>query len=159
VTAARAVERAAGPSRGARAVLDIGPHAGALVVFAPAHLDQHEVEIRHSSDVWRGQHTAIRARHLPGRTVYAGLFDRLPPGGYDLRLRKSESDNPEGGVATRVVGTNRTDVTREFEVTTRALVTAGTVTEVNLALRSSPGGASGRAWFARTGRMGGTLRV
>jgi hypothetical protein len=76
-----------GPSGEASVVLDIGPHAGALVVYAGEELAGAEIEIRPGGGAWRGAHTAVRERHVAGRVLYAGVFGSLAGGRYDLRLK------------------------------------------------------------------------
>ncbi len=99
-----------GPSGEASVVLDIGPHAGALVLYTGADLAGEEIEIRPRGGAWRGAHTAVRERHVAGGVRYAGVFGSLAPGPYDLRLK--------GGGP------------RSFS--TRADVVAGTVVEAQL---------------------------
>ena len=76
-----------GPTAGARAILDIGPHAGALVVYADRELVGEEIEIRPHGASWQGTHTEVRERRVAGGVVHAGLFSSLAPGCYDVRLR------------------------------------------------------------------------
>ena len=92
-------------------VLDIGPHAGALVVYTPAHLDGSEIEIRAAGEEWRGVHTAVRARHVGPGVVHAGLFDALAPGPYELRRRGVAPETPvlRVEVAAGTVTTSRLD--------------------------------------------------
>ena len=68
-------------------VLDIGPHAGALVVYTDVDLAGEEIEIRPGAGTWRGTHTAVRERHVGGQVLHAGVFGSLPAGPYDLRLK------------------------------------------------------------------------
>ncbi len=68
-------------------VLDIGPHAGALVLYTGDDLAGEEIEIRPGGGAWLGAHTAVRERHVAGRVLYAGVFGSLAAGGYDLRLK------------------------------------------------------------------------
>jgi hypothetical protein len=75
------------PSGEASVVLDIGPHAGALVLYTDDGLDRAEIEIRPGGGSWRGAHTAVRERRAGGRVLYAGVFGSLPEGPYDLRLK------------------------------------------------------------------------
>jgi len=75
------------PSGEASVVLDIGPHAGALVLYTGEDLAGAEIEIRPGGGTWLGQHTAVRERHVAGRVLYAGVFGSLPEGPYDLRLK------------------------------------------------------------------------
>jgi hypothetical protein len=84
------VERRGDPTTGASVVLDIGPHAGALVVYTGPELVGEEIEIRPQGEPWRGVHTEVRERRVHSGTVHAGLFDRLSPGLYDLRGRAVE---------------------------------------------------------------------
>jgi len=74
------------PSSGASVMLEVGPDRGALVLYAPSSLTGAEVEIRHPPVPWDGTHTAIRARHLAGRVLHAGVFGSLPAGTYEVRL-------------------------------------------------------------------------
>ena len=80
-------EQPAGPSPTASVVLDIGPHAGALVVYTPPELAGDEIEIRPTGAAWHGEHTAVRERHAGGRVLHAGVFGSLAAGSYELRLR------------------------------------------------------------------------
>jgi hypothetical protein len=68
-------------------VLDIGPHAGALVLYASVDLAGAEIEIRPGGGAWLGTHTAIRERHVGGEVLYAGVFGSLTEDTYDLRLK------------------------------------------------------------------------
>ena len=54
-----------GPSGEASVVLDIGPHAGALVLYTEAELAGAEIEIRPGGGAWTGTHTAVRASVTP----------------------------------------------------------------------------------------------
>ncbi len=76
-----------GPSAEASVVLDIGPHAGALVLYTDEELVGAEIEIRPGAEAWTGTHTAVRERHAGGRVLYAGVFGSLAGGTYDLRLK------------------------------------------------------------------------
>ena len=76
-----------GPSAEASVVLDIGPHAGALVVYTDEDLAGAEIEIRPGGEAWTGTHTAVRERHAGGRVLHAGVFGSLVEGRYDLRLK------------------------------------------------------------------------
>jgi hypothetical protein len=91
-------------------VLDIGPHAGAVVLYTGEDLAGAEIEIRPGDGPWVGTHTAVRARHVGDRVLYAGVFGTLPPGPYDLRLKGGGPGSFElrvevfpGGVAETVV--------------------------------------------------------
>jgi hypothetical protein len=106
-----------GPSGEASVVLDIGPHAGALVLYTGDNLAGAEIEIRPGGGAWLGAHTAVRERHVAGRILYAGVFGSLAAGGYDLRLKG-------GGPGS-------------FELS--AEVVAGSVSEVRLSTSVSSG--------------------
>ena len=125
----RAKEFRMGPSGPGAVVLDIGPHAGALVVYTEADLAGAEIEIRPGGGPWRGAHTAVRARHVGGPARYAGVFGSLAPGPYDLRLR--------GG------GPRSFDLSVEVDAGSVAQVTLGRC-GVGLA-RSAPVAPAGRA--------------
>jgi hypothetical protein len=86
-TPAVATEGPLAPSREASVVLDIGPHAGALVVYTGEELSGAEIEIRPGDGTWQGVHTAVRERHVGGRVLHAGVFGSLPEGTYDLRRK------------------------------------------------------------------------
>jgi hypothetical protein len=77
-------------------MLDIGPGRGALVVYAPESLLGEEIEIRPHGEDWAGAHTAVRARHVGDRVLYAGVFGSLAAGRYDFRLRTSSADGGPG---------------------------------------------------------------
>jgi len=102
------VERRSGPTSGASVVLDIGPHAGALVVYTGPELAGEEIEIRPHGEPWKGVHTEVRERRVDTGTVHAGLFDRLPAGRYDLRRRGVER---AGEMAVEVVAGSVTEAT------------------------------------------------
>ncbi len=98
-----------GPSPAASVVLDIGPHAGALVLRTSAALDGAEIEIRPARDPWQGAHSAVRRRHVRGTVVHAAVFGSLGPGHYDVRVRGT--DGP--GRPVTVVAGSVTDTTFE----------------------------------------------
>jgi len=68
-------------------VLDIGPHAGAVVLYTNEDLAGAEIEIRPGDGPWLGAHTAVRERHVGSRVLYAGVFASLAPGAYDFRRK------------------------------------------------------------------------
>ncbi len=82
-----AEESPGGASAPASVVLDIGPHAGALVLYTDEVLAGAEIEIRPGGGTWAGTHTAVRQRHAGGRVLHAGVFGSLAGGTYDLRLK------------------------------------------------------------------------
>jgi hypothetical protein len=63
-------------------VLDLGPGAGALILYATASLAGAEIEI--SRDGAPRTHARVRPRHLPGQTRYAALYPGLPAGRYTV---------------------------------------------------------------------------
>ena len=80
-------EEPLGPSAEASVVLDIGPHAGALVLYTGEDLAGAEIEIRPGGGEWLGTHTAVRERHAGDRVLHAGVFGSLAGGTYELRLK------------------------------------------------------------------------
>jgi hypothetical protein len=68
-------------------VLDIGGHIGAAVIYVPAGHEGEEMEIRQPPDDWDGSHTGVRRRRLAGRSACAAVFESLPAGRYEVRLR------------------------------------------------------------------------
>lgn len=68
-------------------MIDVGAGSGALVVWAPAELADHELEIRALGTPWDGRHVAVRRRNLPGGPRWAAMFASLAHGRYELRLR------------------------------------------------------------------------
>jgi hypothetical protein len=94
-------EQPPGPSEGA-VVIDIGEGVGAAVIYTDPDLDGAELEIRPASDEWRGAHTAVRERRLPGAVRYAAVFGSLAEGAWELRMR-GDAD-PQPVLALTVVG-------------------------------------------------------
>ena len=72
-------------------MLDIGGSVGAGLVYFDGQFDGVEVDIRPAGGVWDGTHTAVRERRLPAGSVYAALFQSLPEGQYEIRLRPPAS--------------------------------------------------------------------
>ena len=84
------------PTKPSRAVLlDIGEHAGALVLRAPAEREGMEVEIHPVSDPSRRTHVWVLPREGRDGTVYAAVFPSLPTGDYAVL-------EVDGSVATTV---------------------------------------------------------
>ena len=100
------MEQLPDPSQAGSVVLDIGGDVGAAIVVAPASLAGVEIEIRRFGEPWAGRHVAVRARHLPDRTVHAAVFEALQRGSYEARIRHSDGAQPpcrfevEGGRVT-----------------------------------------------------------
>jgi hypothetical protein len=76
-----------GASEAGSVMLDIGGAVGAGIVYTGPGLDGVEIEIRPAGGRWDGTHTAVRLRRLPAGSAYAGVFESLPAGDYQLRLR------------------------------------------------------------------------
>jgi hypothetical protein len=102
-------ERPFEPSDPGTVVLDIGGSTGAAIVRAPATLTGSEVEIRREGEPWEGRHVAVRARRLAqGGVIHAALFDRLPAGFHQVRVRDRSCPGPahtfdvRGGRVTEV---------------------------------------------------------
>ena len=94
--ASRARAEPSAPTEPSRAVfLDIGEHAGALVLRAPAEREGVEVEIHRVSDPSQRTHVWVLPREGKDGTVYAAVFPSLPIGEYAVL-------EPDGSVATTV---------------------------------------------------------
>lgn len=74
----------AGPESTGPAVLDIGPDAGALIVYTEPGLRGREIEVSPTNRNALRTHTAILERSMAGRSVHAAVFVELAPGGYTL---------------------------------------------------------------------------
>jgi len=68
-------------------VLDIGEDVGALVLYTPAELFGHEIEVSPlgppGSDT-RRTHSAVLERSCNGRVLYAAVYPELPVGDYQV---------------------------------------------------------------------------
>jgi hypothetical protein len=85
------------PTEPSRAVfLDVGEHAGALVLMAPSEREGLEVEIHPASDPTQRTHVWVLPREGKDGTVYAAVFPSLAVGDYAVL-------GPDGSVATTVV--------------------------------------------------------
>jgi len=89
-------EAPAGASGQGSVVLDIGPHAGALVVYTSPGMLGAELEIRPAGGEWHGAHTAVRERRVNGRVLFAGVFGSLAVGRYELRVLGDHGDAVAG---------------------------------------------------------------
>lgn len=71
-------------------MLDLGPDAGALVLYTPAGLIGHEIEISPgtpddpSTPVARRTHAAVRERPGRGGSRFAVVYAGLAPGAYTI---------------------------------------------------------------------------
>jgi hypothetical protein len=77
-------EPAAGPSGSGTVVLELGPGAGALVLYTPAERDGAEIEVSLAGTGSRRTHSMVRPRHVGGGTVHAAVYPELPPGDYTI---------------------------------------------------------------------------
>ena len=59
---------------------------GALVVHTPPRLHHTALEIHAAGTPWTGDHTAVHARRDDERVRFEGVFSRLDPGAYELRV-------------------------------------------------------------------------
>ncbi|MBV9448808.1 MAG: hypothetical protein JO345_23210 [Streptosporangiaceae bacterium] len=79
-------EPIAGPSGAGTVVLDLGAGIGVLVLYTPASMDGHEIEISPSGQAGSGQvrrtHARVRRRDTMTGTVYAAVYPCLPAGEY-----------------------------------------------------------------------------
>jgi len=77
-------ESVAGPSGPGTVVLELGADVGALVLFTPADLDGHEIEISREDQVARRTHSQVRPRHMASGTKYAAVYPDLAAGPYTI---------------------------------------------------------------------------
>jgi hypothetical protein len=77
-------------------MLDVGDHAGALILRSAASREGLEVEIHPVADPARRAHVWVLPREgRDGATVYAAVFPRLAPGTYAVL-------EPSGAVGSTV---------------------------------------------------------
>jgi hypothetical protein len=77
-------EPVAGPSGSGTVVLELGPGAGALVLYVPAEMNGAEIDISLAGRDGQRTHSMVRPRHVAGRTLYAAVYPGLPPGDYAI---------------------------------------------------------------------------
>lgn len=65
-------------------VLDIGPEAGALIIYTGSELHGREIEVSRSDIDEPKVHTDVLLRLVNGRSVYAAVFAELRPGPYTV---------------------------------------------------------------------------
>ena len=76
-------ERNLCPSTSGSVVLDLGPHAGALVLHVQPELDGQEIDISLVGGAGEHRtHSLVRQRHVGGQVRYAAVYPDLPPGEY-----------------------------------------------------------------------------
>src|SRR2546422_9668933 len=63
-------------------VLDIGGDHGALVIMAPAVMQDTEIDISPVGRDGQRQHVAVLRRPLPRGCAYAAVYSSLPAGNY-----------------------------------------------------------------------------
>ena len=111
-------------------------------MYTAAALAGREIEIRPDGEMWAGRHTAVRARHMGDVVLHAGVFDTLPAGRYDLRIRPDGHAGdghtdvvPAGGGHAHVVaaGDGHAHDVQAAGAVRGVLVEPGTVTEVTFA--------------------------
>jgi hypothetical protein len=81
-------------------VLEIGGDLGALVVYTDPALLHTEIEISPAGDDAGRSHKDVLERVLPGRSLYAAVFDRVRSGTYTLwhdGIAKSRDVEVESG--------------------------------------------------------------
>jgi hypothetical protein len=93
-----------GATAPASVMADFGGDIGAAVLYVPAGLAGHEIEIRSMGHAWDGTHVAVRERHLGTSAVWAAFFGSLAAGRYEVRIRDDDARAVEldvcgGGVA------------------------------------------------------------
>jgi hypothetical protein len=62
-------------------MIDVGPGAGALIIYTSDEMLGQEIEISRQDDSKR-VHTEVHERLVNGRTVFAGVFPDLAAGRY-----------------------------------------------------------------------------
>ena len=67
-------------------MLDLGPGAGALVLYTAADLHGAEIEISPTGRDDERSHKPVHERPVAGRSLYGAVFDSLPAGEYTLWL-------------------------------------------------------------------------
>jgi hypothetical protein len=77
-------EEIRGPSGPGTVVLELGADVGALVLFTPADLDGHEIEISREDQVAPRTHSQVRPRHMASGTKYAAVYPDLAAGSYTI---------------------------------------------------------------------------
>jgi hypothetical protein len=82
-----APEAVLGPSSVASVVAEIGGGIGAAVLYVPASLAEHEIEVRAVGRDWDGTHTGVRERLAGDERVWAAFFGSLVAGRYEVRVR------------------------------------------------------------------------
>jgi hypothetical protein len=85
-------------------VLEVGADIGALVLYTPADLDGHEIEISLDADpAARRTHSQVRQRHAGPRVRYAAVYPGLVAGAYTIWHDQSRTVGPvviNGGQVT-----------------------------------------------------------
>jgi hypothetical protein len=78
-------------------MVDVGPGAGAIVIYTGGHLAGQEIEISPLGDDSRRVHTDVLRRRTGTGVVFAAVFGSLAEGRYRL-WHESRSDPYEVGV-------------------------------------------------------------
>lgn len=95
-----AVEQQPGPCEGA-VFVEVGDGVGAAVIYTQPELVGEELEIRRTSEEWRGVHTAVRERRFGGVVQSAAVFGSLTEGNWELRVRGNADPQPALTVSVR----------------------------------------------------------
>jgi hypothetical protein len=77
-------EPVAGPSGSGTVVLELGPGTGVLVLHTPAEMNGAEIDISTADRPGYRTHSAVRPRHVRGRTLHAAVYPGLPPAVYTV---------------------------------------------------------------------------
>jgi hypothetical protein len=67
-------------------VLDIGEDVGALVLYTPAELFGHEIEVSPPGNATARTHSAVLERSCNNRVFYAAVYPELPAGEYQVQV-------------------------------------------------------------------------
>jgi len=102
-------------------MLDLGVDVGALVVYTDADLHGAEVEISLAEEDHARAHKQVHERPLPGRPLYAAVFDRLPAGEYTLWLEglPRERRIPVAGAVVTELDWRQSPVTKPVQTARR----------------------------------------
>ncbi|MEV0900084.1 phospholipase [Actinoplanes sp. NPDC049802] len=70
------------PSGQGTVMLDIGGGIGAMIIYTPAAMHGHEIEVSPVGDTGARTHAAVRARYVSAGVTFCVVIDGLPEGRY-----------------------------------------------------------------------------
>ena len=86
-------------------MVDVGPGAGALIIYTGSDLRGQEIEISPAGHDSKRVHTDVLRRSIEGGEVFAAVFGSLAEGEYQLW-----HDSRSGPVAVQIVGGQVTEL-------------------------------------------------